>query len=265
MTAHILRRTLWAERRALVGWILGLVLLVVITAGSWPAIEGSSGELEQLLGDLPPPLTALFGEGITSFSAAAVVGSRLFGSIGLLLVVGYAVSRGARAIAGEETDGTMELLVTQPVSRTRIATEKLLATWLALAGLVLVLQVVLLALQPAVGLGFAVSTVVQAATGLYLLAALFGMLAFAVGAATGVRATAVAVAGGVAVGLFLLAGLGQLVPALEGVAGWSPFSRYDGSVVLVRGIDASAVLLFGVVAVGMAAVGVVAFERRDLR
>lgn len=138
-----------------------------------------------------------------------MVGSRLFGSIGLVLFTGYAISRGAQALAGEEGEGTLELLVTQPISRTRIATAKLVATWLGLAALVLVQQAALLAVSPGVGLDFGIGLVAAASLGLYLLAAVFGMLAYATGAVTGSRGTAVAVAGAAAAGLFLLAGLGQ--------------------------------------------------------
>lgn len=261
---HVLHRTLWSERRDALGWILGVLGLVGVTAGSWPAVEGSSADLEQLLGDLPPALTALFGEGITSFSAASVVGSRLFGSIGLIVAIGYAVSRGARSLAGEEGDGTMELLVTQPISRARIATAKLTATWLGLAVLVLVQQVALLAISPGVGLDFGLGAVAAASLGLYLLAALFGMLAYATGALTGNRGRAVAVAGGSAAALFLLAGLAQLIPDLEALARWSPFARYDGTLVLTDGLDVPAMAVVAVVALALAVAGTAIFERRDL-
>lgn len=263
MTA-VLRRALRTERRSLLGWVLGVAALVLVTAGSWPAVADSTDDLAQVLEDLPPALSAFFGEGIASFSAAAVVGSRLFGTIGLALFLGYAISRGARAIAGEEGEGTLELLVTQPLSRTSIAVAKVVATWLVLAGLVVLQQVLLLALVPVVGLDFGLAEVVAASAGLYLLAVLFGMLAFAVGSATGNRPLAVAVAAGSAAALFLLAGFGALVPWLADVAAYSPFARYDGTVVLAEGIDVGALGVFTVLAVVLVAIGIAAFDRRDL-
>jgi ABC-2 type transport system permease protein len=263
MTA-VLSRTLARERHGLVGWLIGIGLLGLVTSGSWPSVEGSSEELGQVLDNLPDALTAFFGEGIASFSAAGIVGSRLFGTIGLALFIGFAVSRGASAIAGEEQDGTLELIVTQPVSRTAVAVDKVVAAGLALAVLVLAQMLLLLVMMPLVGLDFAVAHVVGASAGLYLLAGLFGALAFATGAATGNRALAVGVGAGSAAGLFLLSGLGGLVEALEPVADLSPFAAYDGTAVLASGVDWGALALFGLVGLALVALGILAFDRRDL-
>jgi ABC-2 type transport system permease protein len=263
MTA-VLRTTLARERRPLLGWLAGIGLLGLVTAGSWPAVRESGAELEQVLQQLPPAFTAFFGEGFADFSAAGIVGSRLFGSIGLALVVSLAVSRGARAIAGEEQDGTLELLVTQPISRTAIAVDKAVAMFAALAVVVLGQMVLLLVMMPVVGLDFPVAHVVAASAGLYALAALFGGLAFAVGAATGSRGLAVGVGAGAAAGLFVLTGLGALVDGLESVAELSPFSRFDGTRVLAEGIEVGPVAVFAAVAVLLVALGVWVFDRRDL-
>jgi ABC-2 type transport system permease protein len=260
----VLGRTLRDERRPMIGWAIGIAALGLVTTGSWPAMAGSTDELGAVLENLPPAMSAFFGDGFTSFSAAAVIGSRLFGTIGLALFIGFAISRGADAIAGEEADGTLELLVTQPLSRAAIAVDKVIAAWLALAGLVVLQQVLLLGMLPAVGLSFAPSRVMGASLGLYLLALLFGMLAFAVGAATGNRRAAVAVSASLAAGAFLLAGLGSLVPAFETAAAYSPFARFDGTVVLEQGLDVVAAAWHAGMAVLLTALGIVAFDRRDL-
>ncbi|HUG84808.1 MAG TPA: ABC transporter permease subunit, partial [Euzebya sp.] len=129
----VLWRTLRSERRSALGWVVGVIALGLITTGSWPAVKDSTDELEQVIGNLPPAVSAFFGDGIATFSAAAIIGSRLFGTIGLVLFIGFAISRGARAIAGEEGDGTLELLVVQPLSRRAIAVDKVVATWVSLA------------------------------------------------------------------------------------------------------------------------------------
>ncbi len=260
----VLGQTLRSERRSILGWMIGVIALGMVTTGSWPAVRQSTDELGHMLENLPDSLTAFFGEGFTSFSAESIIGSRLFGSIGLVLFLGYAISRGARAIAGEEGEGTLELLVVQPLSRRAIAVDKVVAAWLSLAGLVLLQMLVLLVMLVVVDLTLPLSGVVGASVGLYLLAVMFGMLAFAVGAATGNRTLAVGVSGSLAAGLFLLNGLGALVPALEGIARFSPFSRYDGTTVLGQGLDVGAAGYFGAVAVLLVVVGIVAFDRRDI-
>ncbi|WP_108664618.1 ABC transporter permease subunit [Euzebya rosea] len=260
----VLGRTLARERRPILGWVVGVALITLITVASWPGIAESSADFEEILANLPAALTAFFGEGIASFSAAAIVGSRLYGTIGMALFIGYAVSRGARGIAGEEGDGTLELLVTLPVSRTAVAVDKVVAMLLGLSGLVVLELVMLLVAMPLVDLDFAVGNVLAASVGVYLLSALFGGLAFAVGAATGSRGAAVGIAGGLAGGLFLLTGFASLVDWLEPLSAISPFSAYDGTVVLSEGLGAGTPLVFAALVVLLVAVGVAAFDRRDL-
>ncbi|MEE8600467.1 ABC transporter permease subunit [Euzebya tangerina] len=260
----LLRRTVRSERRPLLGWLIGITLLSVVTIGSWPAVEGSTEDFAQVLDNLPDALTAFFGEGIADFSAAGVVGSRLFGSVGLAIFIGYAVSRGARAIAGEEQQGTLELLVTQPRTRTAIAVERVIGMLGLLALLVVVQMVILLVTGPPAGLEFGTAEVVQASAGLFLLAGMFGSLAFTVGAMTGARGLAVAVSAGLALGLFLLTGLGGLVDGLATAAELSPFTRYDGTLALAEGVEAGILVVFALISVAVIAIGVVAFQRRDL-
>ena len=260
----VLYQTLRKERRAITGWTIGVVLIVAITLGSWPGIAESSADFEQLFDNLPDALTAFFGEGIANFSAAGIVGSRLFGTIGLALFISYAVSRGARGIGGEQEQGTLELLVVSPHSRAAIAVDKAVAVLVGVTALIGLELALVLVLMPVVGLDFGLGNVVLAAVGLLLLAAMFGAVAFAVGAVTGSRSRAVGVAGGAAGALFLLTGFGGLVEGLETVAELSPFSHYDGSVVLQDGLSPWVLVVFALVAVAFCASGIAGFARRDL-
>lgn len=260
----VLGRTLWQERRTILGWVVGIAVLVLITCGSWPAVRSSAADFEEILRNMPPALTAFFGEGFADFSAAGIVGTRLFGTVGLGIFIGYAVSRGARAIAGEEQDGTLELIVTQPWPRRTIAVDKVVALMLSLAALVTGQFLLLLLLMPAVGLDFVLGNVMAASAGLYVLSALFGALAFAVGAATGRRARAVGVGAGTAAGLFVAGGIAGLIDGLEVLADISPFTHFDGAAVLTRGLSWMPVALNAVMAVVLIAVGVTLFDRRDI-
>jgi ABC-2 type transport system permease protein len=62
----------------------------------------------------------------------------LFALLGPLLAVMMAVAAGARAIAGDEEAGTLELLLAHPVSRTRLLLER----FGALAAAVILLRLV---------------------------------------------------------------------------------------------------------------------------
>ena len=98
-----------------------------------------------------------------------------------------------------------------------------------------------------------------------LLALLFGAVALTVGASTPGRASAIAVAAGLAVAAWLLDGLAQAVSVLDPVRPLSPFYQALGRNPLRDGVPwvGWAVLLTAtVVLVAIAAVGL---ERRDVR
>jgi ABC-2 type transport system permease protein len=90
-------------------------------------------------------------------------------------------------------------------------------------------------------------------------------VALALGAGTGRRALASGVAAGVGVFGWLINGFAPLVSALDWLRYLSPFYYYAGHDPLTQGIDAGDLAVLGVVAVALAAVGMLAFERRDLR
>jgi ABC-2 type transport system permease protein len=92
-----------------------------------------------------------------------------------------------------------------------------------------------------------------------------GAVALALGAGTGRRALASGVAAGVGVFGWLINGFAPLVSALDWLRYLSPFYYYAGHDPLTQGIDAGDLAVLGVVAVALAAVGMLAFERRDLR
>lgn len=97
-----------------------------------------------------------------------------------------------------------------------------------------------------------------------LLGAEFGLLALAVGAVTGRRGPAVAVAGVAAVASYTLFALGALVDELEPWRFLSPFQHAMGTDPILNGMSAGSTL--AIVAVGLLAIVVSAPlpTRRDI-
>jgi ABC-2 type transport system permease protein len=128
-----------------------------------------------------------------------------------------------------------------------------------------VLWLLPVALTQAMDMGVSVANVSAASLGLVLLGLFFGMLALAVGAATGRRATALAVAGGAAVGGYVIRGLSETVSWLEPWKWISPFHYYLGSDPLHHGFNLGYLaVLLGASAL-CAAGALVTFDRRDVR
>lgn len=214
--------------------------------------------------ELPEALRSVMGipDGADPASLAYNV---VFGTLGSLTLAGLALSMGASAIAGEERDGTLGLLLANPVSRTRVLVSK--AT--SIVTLVVAIVVVLWGaghLVPAV-LDVEIGTTHLGAMALHLAAnaLLYGFVALAIGAWTGNRSLASAATTTVMVLSFVATGVVPLIDSIAGFVKVVPWYYLDGGDPLVNGVvwGHVAVLVGGAALAGVAAV--VGVNRRDLR
>ena len=195
--------------------------------------------------------------------ASLMAYNEMLAAIGALAFVGVAVAIGASAIAGEESNRTLPLVLASPVSRVSFALSKAAAMVLLLVGCGALLWAVA-AIAPLV-LDVEIGDARVLALMLHLTAnAIFhGCLAFAIGAITGRKGLAAGVGASVMVLGWL--GTGLLPIWRENAADWIPWYWFNGSKPLVEGVNGGhlALLLGG--AALLVAVGVLGFRTRELR
>jgi ABC-2 type transport system permease protein len=262
----VFRRFFKDKRRWIGWWSVGTVGFVLVSIAFYPAFKEFS-QLDEQLEGANEGLRALLGGqgGISLTSPEGFVNSQVFAQTLPILFVIFAVGLGSRAIAGAEGDGTLELLLSNPVTRRRVALERY-AT-------VVVQTVVLGALATAVVIGFAPLVQLDGLSttnvlGAGLAATCFGLLhatvAFAAGAISGSRAMAIATAASVAVGGFVLFGLvsGGVVEPLRFL---TPWWWYVSRNIVASGMPPEAVWAPLGVSAALVVAAVYALERRDLR
>jgi ABC-2 type transport system permease protein len=252
------------RRRSLLGWAFALAAISGMYVAFWPAM-GEGAEMQALVDNMPEGLVSALGYDAIG-TPAGYLESTVFGLLGPALLLVFVIGTGARLLAGEEEDGTLELELAHPVGRSRILAERLLAVLVAVVGLTVVVYLVTIALVRLLDMEVATEGITAASVGLGLLALSFGLLTLGVGAATGRRAAALAVGAGSAV-------LAYVADAIGGMVGWdwlevvSPFSWYLGADPLGEGFTAAgAGGMAGLAAVAALAalVGLVGLNRRDL-
>lgn len=265
MLRSVLLKSLRDVQRSFAWWALGLAGLVALMVAVYPTVRDNQ-ELNRLVEEYPEALKAFiaFGGAVDYTSGAGYLGSELFSFMVPLLFIVCAVGNGASAIAGEEERGTLDLLLSHPVTRRRLAVEKIGAMVLELAGLGAVLWAALWVGATIVGMDVSAAHLAAATASAALLALAFGAIAFMVGAATGHRALAVGLATAGAVAAYLVNGLAALVEALAMPQKASPFYHYAIGDPLRQGLALDHSLVLVAIAVVAAVVGVLAFERRDV-
>ena len=252
-------------RRGFAWWSIGLVALVAMIVSVYPSIRDNT-ELNRLVEQYPEALKAFiaFGGSLDYSSAAGYLGSELFSFMLPLLFLVAAVGAGAGAIAGEEERGTLDLLLSMPRSRRRIAGEKLVAVAAELTALAAVLWAALWVAVRVAGMDVSAAHLGAASFSVLLLAMLFGTLAFALGAATGRRSVAIGVTAATAVAAYLVSSLAPLVSSIESIRAVSPFYHYAASDPLRSGLDGGHVVFLAAATLVTAVAGVLLFGRRDL-
>jgi ABC-2 type transport system permease protein len=211
---------------------------------------------------LPPALQALVGD-VDLASAEGFLSAEFFSWIPALLIV-YAIIQGTGALAGEESNGTLDLLLAQPISRTRLFIEKamsLVVGTLVIVALILPGWVIAYA---AAGVDVSLGRLLVATVAMAPLMLAFAALSLLAGCLLPTRRDAATAVVAVAVISFFVNSLGQASELLEPLRPASLFFYFRAEKVLVTGVDpagAGVLLAVAVVAGGLAAA---VFRRRDI-
>ena len=260
----VLMKTLRDRRKALIWWSAGSVLYLLFLGGFYPSIAEMEEDLSAVISNYPEALMAMFGGGgLDIFSPAGYLQTQAFGWLVPLVFAIFAAGMGARAVAGEEEAGTMDLILATPLPRWRLVVEK----FAAMAASLLLLAVGLivgLSLAGALGLGVPFGRMVAATVGAALLGLFFGSVALAAGAATGRRGVSQGVMAGLAVATYLLDSLGAVVEALDRWRWLSPFFYYGSNRPLVNGLDPVHTMVLLLATAVALAVAIWSFRSRDI-
>jgi ABC-2 type transport system permease protein len=258
----LIRVSLSAQRRAVIGWGIGLAAVALTYAAVYPSIKQSAADLDTYMQNLPDALRSIIGTDYTS--PAGYLRAELFALLGPVLLLVYGIGAGGKAIAGEEEARSLDLLLTTPIPRGRVVVDKAITLALTVLALAALVFVVVIALGPPFGLDVAIANVAAMCVMFFLLGLAFAWFALAAGCATGRRAWASAVAGGVAVVTYVLNAIAPTISGLSWTRALSPFRWYLEPDPLVTGIHTENVLVLAAVALVCLVVAVWTFRRRDL-
>jgi ABC-2 type transport system permease protein len=263
MLGSVFAKTLRDQRRSYWWWVAGFVGTVLMYAAIWPSIRGSTASIEEYIANLPEVFQELIGS--ASFGTPeGYLQSELFSFLAPILLLVYGIAAGARAIAGEEEAGSLDLLLSTPTPRRRIVIDKFEALLVGTFGLVLAMWLAVVVLGPIWDLRPDLGNFTAASLHLFVLAVAFGTIALAVGAATGSKGLAIGAPSGFALVTFIVSLFGATVSWLEPLRPLSPFYYYSGSEPLVNGVDPIHVLVLVAISIVALAVALWRFERRDL-
>jgi ABC-2 type transport system permease protein len=272
----------WIRDRTLstVGWVVGILIIVVATAAFYPSLGDATQSISEGGGEAMSTFLGL-SDGIDPGSPLGYLWVGLYANIFPWMLMALGVSLGIAAIVGDEETRNLEYLLSGPVQRTTVVFARFAAfvTILFIVSLVsalgLIVSLPLFELTDAVTTTAADgSTVMEpGATAGDVLAGTFasfavsiglGSVAFMLGAVIGRKSIALGIATAVGVGGYVLYTLSNMTGSLGFLAWVSPWRWYVDDAMLIDGL-AWPVLLPFVTMIVCLVVGWQVFIRRDLK
>lgn len=246
------------RRRSLLAWGLPLGLMSAFIVAIFPSVEDSIG---QAVADYPPALKEAFGIGELANVEQYLHAEML--SLIVPLALGYlAVRAVASGLAGAAETGRLDVLLSAPVSRSRLCAAGFLATAVELAAVLAVSWLLTMAGSALAGAGLDAGPAAAGFASVWPLALLFaglGVVVCGFSLRTSVVTGSVA---GVLVAMYVVDLVGKLDPGLDWVRYASVFKYYGNAI--EDGIEPLAFAGVTVAAIALAALGAWLFERRDI-
>lgn len=263
MMRTLLTKTLYDRRWFILGWSIGLALMVWLVLIFFPALS-KDNSFEQIAATLPEQFKGLIGDAASFTQLPSYIATQLYGIRVPLFLMIMSLVLAQTLTVSEEEKGTLRTLLATPLSRGRILLEK----WLA--GIV-IMSFALLATTAATYAGVAsIDEAVPhdiiwklALLSLCFAAAAFS-LPFATALATGSRAITMVVGIAATIGSFILSSFTAMVAWLEPWDVISLLHYYDTANVAKDGLNVGHIIVLLGITVASLVGGWLLFRRRDV-
>jgi ABC-2 type transport system permease protein len=259
----IFRYTLKKLRGQILGWGLGLAFLAAILVLFYDTMAAEQEQFQQLLDAYPPEMVAFFGGALDLLSPSGFLGMYFFAMMPIILGI-FAIMAGSGLLVADEENGTLDLVLAHPVSRTGLFAGRLLAFAAALVGILVLGWLGFALMLPFSGLEVNLGRLAAAMLSLGATQFFFAALALLLSLLLPSRKAAAAVAGLALMASYFVSSLANLNESLETLAKLSPLTYYQGAGAF-DGIEWGWLALLTGVALLMAILAWRLFERRDIR
>ena len=243
-------------------WSLSIIATALLTMAFYPALSQTG--IGQIVNSVPSSLQSLIGSAQSFKTIPGYIDQQIYGPNMLILIIAFAVILFISLSVTDEDRGTLQTLLTMPISRQRVYIDKLLA------GLT-ILGIACLCIAIGTFLGLAMihdhasaPRLLESTFVCWLLSACYGVIAFSIGTAIGKRGITIALASIYAFGSFIISSLAPAVKALHTIDKFSLLHYYNTKPVMEHGIYWGSDIVFIIVSLALIIVSIVIFQRRDI-
>jgi ABC-2 type transport system permease protein len=260
--SSIFLKTLRDYRVAILGWGIGMGLVVVSPMASVAALVTTPQAREQLI-----TIAATFAWNADAVAVDTIGGYATFKiGIFIFLIAVWPLLAASRMLRGEEDRGSMDVLLSLPHPRLNVALEKLAAMWTALLAMGVLIGLLAFAGGAKLGGNFGLAGGLLFGLNLALICAVFGSLALLISQFTQERGPAAGWTAGLLLVFIVLDMVHRVVPNTDWISRLSPIYYYNLSKPLIPsyGVNAGGMAVQLALAVVLGGAAIWLFVRRDV-
>jgi len=128
LNRNVFDKTVLERWRPTLVYVVGLLAYMLMLTAVYPTFRRMLETKAELFKDYPKALLQLFGvQSIDTASFSNYITIELLGFIWVIIIAAYVIAFARQMVAGEVNDGTLELLMAQPVARWKLLTSEGLA------------------------------------------------------------------------------------------------------------------------------------------
>lgn len=260
----IIKWGLWQKRAFIIWWCVAIVALVFVNLVFYPSFREQSAQLEQSLSQIPDSAKALISDTGDFASPTGYLSSQVFYLMLPMLLGILAISLGSSLIGKEEREGTIELLLSRPISRTKL----LLST--AILGILITFAATMagvlttLIMSKIVELEVDSVNILVAGLACFLISICFGSVAFMFASFGKARSASIGIATLVALGGYIIASLTDIASWLKYPSYGFPFYYYRPGSILQGDFQLSNLLLLLLIPFVLGVISWLSFRKRDI-
>lgn len=262
MLKTVFSKTYYEKRWILLFWFIGILFMTWVTMLFFPYLRDT---FDQVLSNSPKGLQSLLGTASDYKTVQGYVGQQIFALRLPLMMLILSISIFGGLSAGDEERGTLETLLSLPVSRLSVFWQKFAAGALLtfLASLAIFVGVLLSFVN--IHATMSLWNLALATFACWLVSLCFGAFTYSLGMLSGRRGITIGLSSAVAFAMYLVTSLAPMTSVLDQAQKFSLFYYYNSPAVATNGLKFFNVSVLVLVIVVCLGIGLLVFRRRDLR
>ena len=263
----IIKKTIFLHRKKFLAISAICLLMIWMFVGIYPSIQAEADEMSKLIESYPESFLKAFGvEGTSIFTEfESFVCVEYYSLMWPLLAIILVLSLGASAITGEVDDKTMDFLLSQPISRSKIFISKYIAGVLVMLAFIFFSIITIIPLARMYDVEVHLSNYFAIAVISSLFSWAIYSLAFMISSLASSKGMPSSITAGVVVIMYALNLLASLQESMKNLKYLSFFYYYDYRAALVdNNIDLLSIIVFGLFIIVFTVAGFIKFRKRDI-